>query len=64
MGDAGKGKATVATTLDDKIAEEFIRRGKAMGITKGAYLRQILEKWYGEGAPPVGRLDALLQDED
>lgn len=61
MGHAGKNKTTVATTLSVEIADEFERRASSLGKTKGAYLRDILVDWYERGAPPVGKLDELVQ---
>lgn len=64
MGHPGKNKTIVATTIRVEIANKIQHRAKALDMTKGAYLRSILECWYHTGAPPVSRLDAILQDYD
>jgi hypothetical protein len=58
---AGAGKEHVSTSVDNAIAAEIARRAETLGITKGAYLRLILEKWQSTGFPPVSKPDQLLQ---
>lgn len=61
MGDVGKNKSVISTSLDDDLVAEIERRAASIGKTKGAFLRDLLTDWYERGAPPVGKLDELMQ---
>lgn len=63
MGKIGKNKSVISTSLDNELACEIESRAQSIGKTKGAFLRDLLEDWYKRGAPPVGKLDALVQRE-
>jgi len=64
MGHVGKNKSVISTSLDDELVAEIERRASAVGQKKGAFLRDLLVNWYERGAPPVGKLDELVQQAD
>lgn len=60
---AGKGKSHVSTSVDEELANEIVRRAENLRISKGAYLREVLDQWYRQGAKPVSHIDALSERE-
>ena len=57
---AGKGKSYVSTSLATNIVQLIDERARQLGVKRGTFLRQILEKWYEEGCQPVNLADNAL----
>lgn len=44
-----------------RTSDEIEKRAESLGIRKSAYVRQILERWFADGCPPVSRVDEAVQ---
>lgn len=55
-------KEQVNTRLADALIEEIDKRRGPLDKTRGAYLAQIAEWWFAQGAPPVTEFEKRIRE--
>jgi hypothetical protein len=57
----GAGKVIVSGSVEQKIADEILKRADALDMSKSRYAAKILENWFNSGCLPVTKQDEVMQ---